>query len=59
MSKIKQVGANLWQGPTRRGVTPQFKRTEHAINHYPNGDSLIHEPLQPGNKQLPLVFKSK
>lgn len=59
MSKIKQVGANLWQGPTRRGITPQFKRTEHAINHYPNGESLMHETLQPGDKKLPLMFKSK
>ncbi|GGN39596.1 MULTISPECIES: hypothetical protein [Marinomonas] len=59
MSKIKQVGANLWTAPTDMGFTPHFKRTEHAINHYPNGESLVHEPLQPGNKKIFVVYKNK
>ncbi|QRV24871.1 hypothetical protein [Marinomonas foliarum] len=59
MSKIKQVSANLWVGPKDMGFTPHFKRTEHAIAHYPKGESLIHEPVQPENKKIPLVYKNK
>jgi hypothetical protein len=57
MSKIKQVSANLWVGPKDMGLTPKFMRTEHAIEHYPKGESLIHDPLQPGNKKRALDYK--
>ncbi|MCS7488768.1 hypothetical protein UA24_20535, partial [Marinomonas sp. BSi20414] len=59
MSKIRQVEENLWVGPEHFGVTPQFKKTDYAIKHYPNGLSLIHDPLQPDNIKPPLVFTSK
>ncbi|GGN35500.1 MULTISPECIES: hypothetical protein [Marinomonas] len=59
MSKIKQVSSNLWVGPSMMGVTPHFKRTEHAIKYYPKGESLIHDPLQPGNKKPSLIYKNK
>ena len=45
MSNIRQVGPNLWEAPEHFGVKPQFMRTEHATKRYPNGASLIHEPL--------------
>ncbi|BFM48484.1 hypothetical protein [Marinomonas sp. THO17] len=59
MSQIKQVSSNLWLGPKVMGIAPQFKRTDHAIAHYPNGESLIHDPVQPGNKKMPIQYKIK
>ncbi|BFM48481.1 hypothetical protein [Marinomonas sp. THO17] len=57
MSQIKQVSSNLWVGPKRGGITPNFMKTEHAIAHYPNGASLIHDPVQPGNKKRTLDYE--
>ena len=57
MSKIKQVSANLWVGPKDMGLTPKFMKTEHAIENYPKGESLIHDPLQPGNRKRALDYE--
>ncbi|GGN16238.1 hypothetical protein IBG28_15505 [Marinomonas arctica] len=56
MSKIRQVEENLWVGPEDFGVTPHFKKTDHAIKHYPNGPALIHDPVQPGNIKIRFDF---
>lgn len=59
MSKIRQVEENLWIAPERYGIAPKFRKTQHAINHYPNGSTLLHEPVQPGNKKIPIKYIKK
>lgn len=58
MSRIKQVESNLWVGPETMGVTPHFMKTDHAIEHYPNGSKLIHDPVQPGNVVISISYDS-
>ncbi|TXR54235.1 DUF6708 domain-containing protein [Reinekea thalattae] len=59
MSNIQKVGSNLWVAPEHFGVTPKFQRTEHALNYYPNGASLLHETLNPGNKKFRFDYEDE
>ena len=57
MTLIRKIDYNLWEGPKMFDFTPHFMRTEYAREYYPNGASLLHDPVHPGNKKIPLVLK--
>ena len=57
MTQIRQIGPNLWEGPEMLSFTPHFMRTNHAATHYPNGDKILHDVVNPGNKKIPFIFK--
>ncbi|MGY5615368.1 hypothetical protein ACXHQ6_19850, partial [Vibrio brasiliensis] len=59
MSEIRQVGPNHWVGPEDFGITPNFHITQHGVEHYPNGHLIQQEPLNPGNKKIPIVHRRK
>ena len=59
MSEIRQIGPNHWVGPEDFGITPNFHITQHGVEHYPNGHLIQQEPLNPGNKKIPIVHRRK
>ncbi len=59
MSNIKQVGPNHWVGPEDFGFIPNFYITQHGVDHYPNGHLIQQDPLNPGNKKIPLIHRIK
>jgi hypothetical protein len=59
MSEIRQVGPNHWVGPEDFGITPNFYITQHGVEHYPNGHLIQQEPLNPGNKKIPIIHRRK
>ncbi|MGY5614895.1 hypothetical protein [Vibrio brasiliensis] len=55
MSDVIQIGPNHWVGPEEFGFTPHFHIFQHSAENYPNGQLTPMDPLNPGNKRIPVV----